>query len=144
MILRSPPLIDGMNLVAKEYVAVQQARHGGGKLVLSEFTGAAAEIREAVMCNPFGVGGLSQRVEHAIGLPAGAGRAAIAAMAPRVRTHDVHRWADEQLAVISSRSNSTWAPRGTRQPRRATGYLAGPQARPAKAQRGPATNQWWR
>jgi trehalose 6-phosphate synthase len=97
------PLIDGMNLVAKEYVTVQQARRGSGKLVLSEFTGAAAELREAVMCNPFDVEGLSQRVEHAIGLPPSAGRAAIAAMARRVRTHDVHRWVHEQLAVISSR-----------------------------------------
>ncbi len=99
------PLIDGMNLVAKEYVTVQQARHGSGKLVLSEFTGAAVELREAVMCNPFDVEGLSQRIEHAVGLPASAGRAAIAAMARRVRTHDVHRWVREQLAVISTRGN---------------------------------------
>jgi trehalose 6-phosphate synthase len=46
------PLIDGMNLVAKEYVIVQHARRGSGSLVLSEFTGAAAELREAVSCNP--------------------------------------------------------------------------------------------
>jgi hypothetical protein len=38
-------------------------------------------------------------------LPPSAGRAAIAAMARRVRTHDVHRWVDEQLAVISSRGH---------------------------------------
>ena len=63
--------------------------------MLSEFTGAAAELREAVMCNPFGVEGPSQRVEHAIGLPPAAGRAAIAVMARRVRAHDVHRWVDE-------------------------------------------------
>jgi trehalose 6-phosphate synthase len=99
------PLIDGMNLVAKEYVTVQQARRGSGKLVLSEFTGAAAELREAVMCNPFDVEGLSQRIEYAIRLPPAAGRAAIAAMARRVRTHDVHRWVAEQLADIASRGN---------------------------------------
>jgi trehalose 6-phosphate synthase len=101
------PLIDGMNLVAKEYVTVQQARHGSGKLVLSEFTGAAVELREAIMCNPFDIEGLSQRIEHAIRLPSSAGRAAIAAMARRVRTHDVHRWVAEQLADISSRGNGT-------------------------------------
>jgi trehalose 6-phosphate synthase len=100
------PLIDGMNLVAKEYVTVQQARHGSGKLVLSEFTGAAVELREAVMCNPFDIEGLSQRIEYAVGLPASAGRAAIGAMARRVRTHDVHRWVYEQLAVISTRGNA--------------------------------------
>jgi trehalose-6-phosphate synthase len=100
------PLIDGMNLVAKEYVTVQHARHGSGRLVLSEFTGAAVELREAVMCNPFDVEGLSQRIEHAIRMPPAAGRAAIGAMARRVRVHDVHRWVDEQLAVISSRGTS--------------------------------------
>jgi trehalose 6-phosphate synthase len=99
------PLIDGMNLVAKEYVTVQQARRGSGRLVLSEFTGAAAELREAIMCNPFDVEGLSYRIEHAIGLPPSAGRAALAAMARRVRTHDVHRWVSEQLADISSRGS---------------------------------------
>jgi trehalose 6-phosphate synthase len=99
------PLIDGMNLVAKEYVTVQQARRGSGKLVLSEFTGAAAELRQAVMCNPFDVEGLSQRIEHAIRLPADAGRTAITAMARRVRTHDVHRWVAEQLADIASRGH---------------------------------------
>ena len=97
------PLIDGMNLVAKEYVTVQQARRRSGKLVLSEFTGAAVELREAVMCNPFDTEGLSYRIEYAIRLPPAAGRAAIAAMARRVRIHDVHRWVAEQLADISSR-----------------------------------------
>ncbi len=99
------PLIDGMNLVAKEYVTVQQARQGSGRLVLSEFTGAADELGEAIMCNPFDVEGLSHRIEHAIRLPASSGRDAIEAMAERVRTHDVHRWVAEQLAVISSRGN---------------------------------------
>ncbi|SRR6266568_3110855 len=99
------PLIDGMNLVAKEYVTVQQAREGSGRLVLSEFTGAADELGEAIMCNPFDVEGLSHRIEHAIRLPSSAGRAAIAAMAKRVRTHDVHRWVAEQLTVISARGN---------------------------------------
>ena len=97
------PLIDGMNLVAKEYVTVQHARRGSGALVLSEFTGAAAELREAVPCNPFDVEGLSYRIEHALGLPASARRAALATMARRIRSHDVHHWVDRQLAEIGSR-----------------------------------------
>src|SRR6201986_1296530 len=52
------PLIDGMNLVCKEYVTVQQAAGGSGALVLSEFTGAAVELPQAVLCNPFDVEGL--------------------------------------------------------------------------------------
>lgn len=100
------PLIDGMNLVAKEYVCVQQARGGAGSLVLSEFTGAAVELREAVACNPFDVQGLSQRIEHALRLPDDARRAALAAMAGRVRDHDVHHWVAEQLAAISARGKA--------------------------------------
>ncbi|MGE5131906.1 MAG: alpha,alpha-trehalose-phosphate synthase (UDP-forming) [Gemmatimonadota bacterium] len=96
------PLIDGMNLVAKEYVTVQRARHGAGALVLSEFTGAAVELKEAVLCNPFDVEGLSYRIEHALGLPTQTRESAIAAMAQRVRIHDVHRWVDSQLAAISA------------------------------------------
>jgi trehalose 6-phosphate synthase len=97
------PLIDGMNLVAKEYVTVQHARHGSGSLVLSEFTGAAAELGDAVPCNPFDVEGLSQRIEHALRLPVAARRSALAAMALHVRRHDVHRWVAGQLADIAAR-----------------------------------------
>ncbi len=100
------PLIDGMNLVAKEYVTVQHARRGVGALVLSEFTGAAAELREAVPCNPFDVEGLSYRIEHALGLPASARRSAITTMARRIRGHDVHQWVSQQLAEIQSRGVS--------------------------------------
>jgi trehalose 6-phosphate synthase len=96
------PLIDGMNLVAKEYVTVQHARRGSGALVLSEFTGASAELREAVPCNPFDVEGLSYRIEHALGLQASTRRAALTTMARRIRGHDVHHWVDRQLAEIGS------------------------------------------
>ena len=98
------PLIDGMNLVAKEYVTVQYARRGSGALVLSEFTGAAAELREAVPCNPFDIEGLSYRIEHAMGLQASTRRTALATMARRIRGHDVHHWVDRQLADIESRA----------------------------------------
>jgi trehalose 6-phosphate synthase len=94
------PLIDGMNLVAKEYVIVQQARRGSGSLVLSEFTGAAAELHQAVQCNPFDVEGLSQRIEHALEMSRQSRRSALAAMARRVRSHDVHRWVEGQIAAI--------------------------------------------
>jgi trehalose 6-phosphate synthase len=97
------PLIDGMNLVAKEYVIVQQARRGSGSLVLSEFTGAAAELREAVPCNPFDVEGLSYRIEQALQLPANTRRGALNTMARRIRAHDVYRWVDQQLADIEAR-----------------------------------------
>ena len=97
------PLIDGMNLVCKEYVTVQEARKSSGLLVLSEFTGAAEELPQAVLCNPFDTEGLSYRIEQALRLPAEVRRAAISDMASYVRKHDVHRWVAEQLSDIASR-----------------------------------------
>ena len=94
------PLVDGMNLVAKEYVAVQDARGLCGALVLSEFTGAADELEEALLCNPFDVEGLSAIVERALELPVAQRRVAMSAMGLRVTEHDVHSWVDAQLADI--------------------------------------------
>jgi trehalose-6-phosphate synthase len=96
------PLIDGMNLVAKEFVTVQRARQGCASLVLSEFTGAAAELSEAVSCNPFDIEGLSERMEYALELPEARRRADLAAMASRVHRYDVHQWVADQLAAIAS------------------------------------------
>ena len=56
------PLRDGMNLVAKEYVTVQGAAGSAGALVLSEFTGAAEELAEAITCNPWDVDGLAAAI----------------------------------------------------------------------------------
>ena len=80
------PLIDGMNLVCKEYVIVQQARGGSGGLVLSEFTGAAVELPQAVLCNPFDVEGLSYRIEQALRLSDTDRRSALATHG-RARPH---------------------------------------------------------
>jgi trehalose 6-phosphate synthase len=101
------PLIDGMNLVCKEYVTVQQAHQGSGILILSEFTGAADELSQAVLCNPFDVEGLSYRLEQALAVPPEARRQAMAAMAGHVRTHDVHDWVSGQLELIAARGGAS-------------------------------------
>jgi trehalose 6-phosphate synthase len=62
------PLADGMNLVAKVFVTAQAAGGGAGALVLSEFTGAAVELREALRCNPFDRPALAGTIEHALEL----------------------------------------------------------------------------
>ena len=54
-----------------------------------------------MLCNPFDIEGLSYRIEYALQLPAAYGGRPSPPW-PRVRTHDVHRWVAEQLAVISS------------------------------------------
>jgi trehalose-6-phosphate synthase len=96
------PLVDGMNLVAKEYVTVQQARRQAGALVLSEFTGAALELREAYMCNPFDLDGLAGVLETALHAAPQARRRAITAMARRVATSDVHAWVANQIRSIET------------------------------------------
>jgi trehalose 6-phosphate synthase len=103
------PLIDGMNLVCKEYVTVQDARGGSGLLVLSEFTGAAVELTGAVMCNPFDVEGLSYRIEQSLGLAEKTRRRAIEKMARQVRTHDVYHWVSSQLDEIAARDGAEHA-----------------------------------
>jgi trehalose 6-phosphate synthase len=101
------PLIDGMNLVCKEYVTVQEAHGASGALILSEFTGAAVELSQSVLCNPFDVEGLSYRIEQALNLAPAARRKAIAAMAKHVRTNDVYSWVSGQLTMIAARGART-------------------------------------
>ena len=74
------PLRDGMNLVAKEYVACRSDL--GGALVLSEFTGAAAELRQAYLANPHDLEGVKDAIEAALNQSAGRGPAADAGAAP--------------------------------------------------------------
>ncbi len=81
---------------------MQSARGRHGVLLLSEFTGAAVELKDAVLCNPFDVDGLSGLLEQTLTFPTPARRRAMAAMSRRVTTHDVHRWVDEQLSDIGA------------------------------------------
>jgi alpha,alpha-trehalose-phosphate synthase [UDP-forming] len=91
------PLRDGMNLVAKEYVVCQSAVERPGTLVLSEFAGAALELREARTCNPFDVEGLSQVIEAAIDGSSSSSVGTVHAMARRVQRADVHHWAQREI-----------------------------------------------
>jgi len=92
------PLRDGMNLVAKEYVATRV--DGGGALVLSEFTGAAHELVEAYMINPHDLDGLKETLVRALEAPADEKRARMKAMRRQVRTHDVRAWARSYLKAL--------------------------------------------
>jgi trehalose 6-phosphate synthase len=99
-VLMVTPLVDGMNLVAKEYVTVQHARRQAGSLVLSEFTGAAQELREAQLCNPFDLDGLSAALEGALHAAPEERRRAMTAMARRIAGNDVHAWVASQISRI--------------------------------------------
>ncbi|HSE27632.1 MAG TPA: bifunctional alpha,alpha-trehalose-phosphate synthase (UDP-forming)/trehalose-phosphatase [Gemmatimonadales bacterium] len=95
------PLRDGMNLVAKEYVASQVGPEPG-MLVLSELAGAAEALQEAVMVNPFDIDGVADAIHGALAMPAVERRARMAALRDRVRELDVTAWADGFLAAAEA------------------------------------------
>jgi trehalose 6-phosphate synthase/phosphatase len=85
------PLRDGMNLVAKEFIASRP--DGDGVLVLSEFAGAASELSEALRVNPYDIDGTAETLHRALTMPEGERRTRMAVLRDRVMQHDVHRWA---------------------------------------------------
>jgi trehalose 6-phosphate synthase len=93
------PLADGMNLVAKEFVTAQAAGDGAGALVLSEFTGAADELPDALVCNPFDLAGLAAAIELALELDEDDRRRRIDRMAAAVARRDVYWWTEQELAT---------------------------------------------
>ena len=93
------PLKDGMNLVAKEFAA---ARQQDGVLVLSEFAGAAAEMGEALLTNPYDVEGTARVIEHALQLSAKERRHRMARLHHNAVTFDVHAWARGFLEALGA------------------------------------------
>jgi trehalose 6-phosphate synthase len=91
-------LRDGMNLVAKEFVASRA--DDTGALVLSEFTGAADELAGAFLINPHDIEGLKETIVAAAAVPPAEARRRMRAMRRRVREHDVAYWADSFLAAL--------------------------------------------
>jgi trehalose 6-phosphate synthase len=94
------PLRDGMNLVAKEFVAARCEEDG--VLVLSEFAGAARELHRALLVNPYDVDGLAERIHEALHVPAPEARRRMRLLRARVRKNDVHAWAERFLEVLTA------------------------------------------
>jgi trehalose 6-phosphate synthase/phosphatase len=92
------PLRDGMNLVAKEYVACHP--RGDGALVLSEFAGAAAEMGEAILVNPYDEERTSQAVERALAMPPHERGERMAALRRRVLRNDAFDWSERFVAGL--------------------------------------------
>ena len=88
-------LHDGMNLVAKEFVAARTDE--GGVLVLSEMTGAAQELTQALIINPYDVDGFAGAIHSAIRMPGDERRRRMQAMRRAVAGHDVFLWASDIL-----------------------------------------------
>jgi trehalose 6-phosphate synthase len=92
------PLRDGMNLVAKEFVAARV--DDGGALVLSEFTGAAAELDRAFLVNPHDSEDLKRSIVEALNADASDLEPRMRGMRAHIETYDVDRWAREFLDAL--------------------------------------------
>jgi trehalose 6-phosphate synthase/phosphatase len=115
------PLRDGLNLVAKEYVACQQ--DGAGALVLSEFAGAASEMGEAFLVNPYDEERTAETIERALALPTDLRRERMSALHKRVVRNNVFAWADRFLANLHEAAQDS----------RAVNFSEKPQALPVEA-----------
>jgi trehalose 6-phosphate synthase/phosphatase len=104
-VLLVTPLRDGMNLVAKEFVASRT--DGDGVLVLSEFAGASWELPEAVQVNPYDIDGMAESTYRALMMGPEERWTRLAPLRVRVKTYDVHHWVAtflEELETITQRA----------------------------------------
>lgn len=96
------PLIDGMNMVAKEYVACQQGE--GGVLILSEFAGSAQELFNAIVVNPYDIRGVADSIKTALELPEKDKRQMIQPMRERVLKFNARHWAQLFIKDLTDES----------------------------------------
>ena len=101
-------LHDGMNLVAKEYVSAQSAREG--VLILSEFAGAARELADAVIINPYDTEQFAEAIHAGVEMPAAERHARMDRMYQTVQEHNIYRWAATFLTRLAATRNQ---PSGT-------------------------------
>ena len=94
------PLRDGMNLVAKEYVAAQ-APENPGVLVLSRFAGAAEQLREALLINPHDINEMARALDRALTMPRQERWARHNRLMQRIETYDVANWRDSFLQTFA-------------------------------------------
>lgn len=93
-------LHDGMNLVAKEYVA---SKHGsGGMLILSRFTGAARELTDAVLINPYAIEEFADAIKYAIEMPSAERDKRMGSMHKVVVQNNVYRWAANIITELTA------------------------------------------
>jgi trehalose 6-phosphate synthase/phosphatase len=103
------PLRDGMNLVAKEFVASRPDRTG--VLILSEMAGAVREMGEALIINPLHVEEYASALEQALTMSTAEQKRRMQAMQERLKRYDVTRWADEFVQTLVSTQQSDAARR---------------------------------
>jgi trehalose 6-phosphate synthase/phosphatase len=108
------PLRDGMNLVAKEFVASRPDEDG--VLVLSEFAGAAAELAGAILVNPYDLDDVAAAISRALEMAPEERSDRMRSLRRRVSEHDLRRWADDFLRLLAAEQRTQ--PRGAANDRR--------------------------
>ena len=98
------PFRDGMNLVAKEYIACNHDNDGA--LVLSEFAGAAEELKQAWLVNPYDINGMKEALLAAFNADEKERTKRMRAMRKTVLEHDVSAWANSFLAALHDASTT--------------------------------------
>ena len=92
------PLRDGLNLVAKEYIVAHEGE--GGVLILSEFVGAAVELPDAILTNPYSIDRMNDSIDQALAMPEKEQKERMAKMVKTVTEYDVQRWADHLFEMF--------------------------------------------
>jgi trehalose 6-phosphate synthase len=90
-----------MNLVAKEYIAAQND-DDPGVLVLSKFAGAAEELEEALIVNPYNIDEMAGALRAALEMPLAERKERQAALLRRIRAHDARHWQDSILSKLAT------------------------------------------
>jgi glucosylglycerol-phosphate synthase len=104
------PLRDGLNLVAKEYVAAKRATGRSGVLILSEFAGAAVELHGALLTNPYDANAMTTALHQALTMGEDERAYRTGRMAMIAAEHDVARWGEGFLAAVEAASAAAAAP----------------------------------
>ena len=99
-------LHDGMNLVAKEYVAARA--DGDGVLILSRFAGASQELRDALIVNPYDIEDVAKAIHRALTMDADERRSRMRRMYEQVSEHNVYRWAAILLSELERMPREAW------------------------------------
>jgi trehalose 6-phosphate synthase len=92
-------LHDGMNLVAKEYIGAQEGE--AGVLILSQFTGAARELRDALIINPYNIEQMADAIRTALEMDPAEKKARMHGMRETVKERNIYRWAGDLISSLA-------------------------------------------
>ena len=107
------PLRDGMNLVAKEYIAAQDPEDPG-VLILSRFAGAAIDCRRALLVNPYDPESVAGAIAQALDMPLAERRARHKDLLARVTENDIDKWQRDYLAALHGENGGADEPASAR------------------------------